>query len=163
VINVSSELGRGTTFLIYLPAVEVKKESKEPPAAVSVGRKGRILVMDDEDIVRNLAGDLIRALGHEVELAKDGEAVIEKYTAAMESGRPFDTVILDLTVRGGLGGRETIGRLHAIDPDVRAIVSSGYSDDAVVADYEKHGFKAYLGKPYRLSELRDALNAVLSG
>jgi CheY-like chemotaxis protein len=104
---------------------------------------------------------MITTLGHEVDLTEQGEAAIGKFQIARESGKPFDIVILDLTVRGGLGGRETIERLLAIDPGVRAIVSSGYSDDAVVSDYHKYGFKARLTKPYNIEELRDTLNALL--
>ena len=119
--------------------------------------------MDDEELVRNVAGALVKVLGNEVEVVENGEAAITKYMSARESGKPFDIVILDLTIRGGLGGTETIERLLEIDPGVRAIVSSGYSDNAVVADYQKYGFKASLNKPYKLEDLRDTLNALLSG
>jgi two-component system cell cycle sensor histidine kinase/response regulator CckA len=105
---------------------------------------------------------MIRALGHEVDLTENGEATIGKYRIARDSGGPFDIVILDLTIRGGLGGKETLERLLAIDPDVRAIVSSGYSDDAVISDYHKYGFKARMTKPYKLGKMRDTLNALLS-
>ena len=161
-IDVTSELGKGTTFFIYLPAVEGEKEISETPIASSVVRKGKILVMDDDEMIRNVARELILALGHEVDLVENGEAAIEQYRAAMVSGTPFDVVILDLTIRWGMGGRDTIQQLREIDPGVRAIVSSGYPDDAVVADYKKYGFNARLTKPYELEELRDALNALLS-
>ncbi|HXX54111.1 MAG TPA: PAS domain S-box protein [Thermodesulfovibrionales bacterium] len=162
IIHVTSELGKGTTFFIYLPAIKVNKDYKETFASSSVIRTGKILVMDDDTMVRNLAEELIKALGHEVELARHGESAVQKYQAAIESGKPFDIVILDLTIRGGMGGKDTIERLLAIDPDVKAIVSTGYSDDDAMADYEKCGFKARLLKPYRLNDLRDALNKTLS-
>ncbi len=161
-IDVISELGKGSTFFIYLPAIEAEKDIKETAAVSPVVRKGKILVMDDEALVRSIAGELIKTLGHEVDLAEHGEAAVEKYRSAKESGRPFDVVILDLTIRGGMGGRDTLERLSVIDPGIRAIVSSGYSDDAVVADYRKYGFKARLTKPYKLANLRDTLNALLS-
>jgi two-component system cell cycle sensor histidine kinase/response regulator CckA len=161
-IDVASELGRGCTFFIYLPAIQAEKEIKEPAAVSPVVRKGKILVMDDEALVRNIAEELIKALGHEVELAEHGEAAIKKYRSALESGKPFDVVILDLTIRGGMGGRDTFERLRIIDPGIRAIVSSGYSDDAVMADYRQYGFKARLTKPYKFASLRDALNALLN-
>jgi len=161
-IIVISELGKGTTFFIYLPAIETEKEIKETPAATSVVRKGKILVMDDEDLVLNIAGEMIQALGHDVDFARDGEAAIEKYRAAKESGNPFDVVILDLTIRGGMGGRETVERLLSMDNNVKAIVSSGYSGDAVVSEYYKYGFRTRLSKPYKLEVLRDTLNALLS-
>jgi PAS domain S-box-containing protein len=162
IINVVSEPGKGTTFSVYLPASDSEKTISEAPAVSSVVRKGTILVMDDEDLIRNSVGELIMALGHDVDLAENGEAAIEQYQTAMKAGTPYDIVILDLTVRGGLGGRETIERLLAIDSGVRAIVSSGYSGDAVLSDYHKYGFKTRLTKPYKLGELRDALNALLT-
>jgi PAS domain S-box-containing protein len=161
-IDVMSESGKGTTFFIYLPAVEAEEEITETTTASPAVRKGKILVMDDEERIRNVARELIMALGHEVDLAEHGETAIEKYHAAMKLGKPFDIVILDLTVRGGMGGKATIELLRVIDPGVKAIVSSGYSDDTVVADYEKYGFKARLTKPYKLDGLRDTLNALLS-
>ena len=161
VIDVESEVGRGTTFFIYLPAVEAAKEIRQETAAVTVARKGKILVMDDEELVLNIAGEMMKALGHDIDLAKHGQSAIEKYRAAMESGNPYDIVILDLTIRGGMGGRETIEQLLAIDAGAKAIVSSGYSDDAVVSEYHKYGFKAFLSKPYKIEALRDTLNMLL--
>ncbi len=163
VIDVKSEVDRGTTFYIYLPAVELDVEILKVPKASFIGRKGKILVMDDEELIRNVAGALLEVLGNEVEVVENGEAAITKYISAREAGKPFDIVILDLTIRGGLGGLETIERLLDIDPGLRAIVSSGYSDNAVVADYQKYGFKASLNKPYKLEQLRNTLNALLSG
>lgn len=161
IIEVESEAGTGTTFFIYLPAVEAAGEIRKEPAAAAFAGKGKILVMDDEELVLNVAGEMIKDLGHEVDLAKHGQSAIEKYRAAMESGKPFDVVILDLTVRGGMDGREALERLRLIDPGVKAIVSSGYSEDPVIADYEKYGFRARLPKPYRLAGLRDTLNLLL--
>jgi PAS domain S-box-containing protein len=162
VIDVKSGVGKGTIFYIYLPAVESEAEVPQIPKVSFAGRRGRILVMDDEELIRNVAGALVTVLGNEVEVAEHGEAAIMKFMNARETGKPFDIVILDLTIRGGLGGLETIERLLEIDPDVRAIVSSGYSDNAVVADFQKYGFKASLNKPYKFEDLRDTLNALLS-
>ena len=117
--------------------------------------------MDDEELIRDIAGDMIKALDHEVDLAENGEEAIGKYKAAMESGKPFDVVILDLTIRGGMGGRETIERLLEVNPKIKAIVSSGYSGDAIVSDYDNYGFSACLTKPYNLQELGDMLNNLL--
>ena len=161
VIHVSSKVGKGTIFYVYLPAIEAEKEISKSPELSPIVRKGKILVMDDEEMVRDIAGEMIKALDHEVEFAEDGEAAVEKYKAAMESGNPFDIAILDLTIRGGMGGRETIERLLAVNPKIKAIVSSGYSDDAVVSDYHNYGFRARLTKPYKLEELRDLLNSLL--
>src|SRR5208337_3107497 len=162
VIHVSSKVGRGTTFYVYLPAVEAVKEALQASRPSPFVRKGKILLMDDEELIRDITGEMIKALDHEVEFAEHGEEAIGKYKAAMESGNPFDVVILDLTIRGGMGGKETIERLFAVNPRIRAIVSSGYSGDAIVSDYHNYGFSACLTKPYKLQELRDSLNNLLS-
>src|SRR5208283_1886752 len=135
VIHVSSKPGMGTSVNVYIPAVEADKEGPQISELSPFIRKGRILLMDDEELIRDVAGRMIEVFGHEVEYAEHGEAAIEKYRAAMESGNPFDIVILDLTIRGGMGGKETVGKLLAVDPKIKAIVSSGYSNDTVVSDY----------------------------
>ena len=116
---------------------------------------------DDDPLVRDVAGALIRALGHSVSFADNGEAALGRYREAAAAGRPFDVVILDLTVRGGMGGAETIRRLREIDPGVKAVVSSGYAADGVIADHRRHGFSAALSKPYTLAGLRDVLDGLM--
>lgn len=161
-INVFSKVGTGATFNIYLPAIKAEKDETLVPGPSVFSRKGKILVMDDEELIRSIAADMIKALGHEIEVAEHGEAAIDKYKTATESGSPFDIVILDLTIRGGMGGRETIERLNTVNPGIKAIVSSGYSDDAAVSDYNNYGFSARLTKPYKFEELRDTLNRLLT-
>lgn len=162
-IDVVSVLDRGTKFSIYLPAIEAVKEVLQSDASsLFDDRKGKILFMDDDESIRNLMREMIKKLGHEVEFAENGTAAIEQYIKAKESGKPFDVVILDLTIRGGMGGKETIERLLTIDSGIKAVISSGYSDDAVISDYHKYGFNAFLIKPYKLKELRDTLNALLN-
>lgn len=162
-IDVKSEAGKGSTFFIYLPARDAGEappgESRAGAAARS--RKGRILVMDDEEQVRDVAMGLIDALGHNVECAENGEVAIEKFRQARNSGTPFDIVILDLTIRGGMGGEEAIGKLREIDPDVTAIVSTGYSDNPVVSEYRTYGFATYLNKPYTIHSLKESLDSLL--
>jgi len=161
-IAVKSKLNRGSTFTIYLPAARDAKMSTEmttPSAAVA--KKGKILLMDDEELVRDVARAMITVLDHEVQCAKDGKQAIELYRQRKDSGDPFDLVILDLTVKGGMGGEEAIGILRQIDPGIVAVVSSGYADSPVVANYKAYGFAAYLNKPYRIAELRDCLTALL--
>jgi CheY-like chemotaxis protein len=116
-------------------------------------RHNRVLVMDDEELIRDLSGEVLAYLGYEVCLAKDGAEAVTAYQKATDSGRPFDLVILDLTIPGGLGGRETIQQLRKIDPDVRAVVSSGYSDDPVMSDFKAYGFVGVLTKPYTSDDL----------
>jgi two-component system, cell cycle sensor histidine kinase and response regulator CckA len=161
-IRVQSEIGKGTSFFIYLPASGSAVEGPKNQAIAAKTRKGRILVMDDEEVVRAVAGELLTTLGHEVAFAEKGETALESYRAARDAGRPFDIVILDLTIRGGLGGRDTLRMLMEIDPDVRAVVSSGYSDDAALSNYLDQGFRTFLKKPYKIEELQSTLNALLT-
>jgi len=162
-IEVSSEIGKGTSFVIHLPAAgRVRRESVEvrAPAVVAAPmRSMRILVMDDEPVIRDVAGVLLRSLGHEVASAAHGAEAVEAYREAQRSGTPFHLVILDLTIRGGMGGMATMKKLLEIDPGVNAIVSSGYSDDDAIANFREFGFLAFLKKPYDVEELQ----AVVSG
>jgi PAS domain S-box-containing protein len=160
-IDVQSEPGIGTEFHIYLPAAEVEKQEPIHKPEATTTRKCRILVMDDEEVVRNVAQKMITALGHEIELATDGESAIEKYRQAFASGNPFDLVILDLTIKGGMGGEETVKRLLEMDPNVKTVVASGYSDYSTLSNFQAHGFSAVLSKPFTLDELRECLNALV--
>jgi PAS domain S-box-containing protein len=163
IIDVRSEVDKGSTFLLYLPArPAAKKEARAMPAIAAPGRTGRVLVMDDEPVIRDIACELIRALGHNAEFASQGKEAIKKYQEAQQSGRPFDIVILDLTVRGGMGGVETLQKLLEVDTRVKAVVSSGYSNDTVTAGFWKQGFKAFLKKPYNVDELENVLNRLLN-
>jgi signal transduction histidine kinase/CheY-like chemotaxis protein/cell division protein FtsB len=160
-IDVKSETNKGSTFTIYIPAIKsVPMPRAHLPEAESVGPL-RILLMDDDPMVLTVAGALIRALGHSVESAADGTEALEMYRRTFLSGDPFDIVILDVTVRGGMGGSETIVKLRKIDPGVKAIVSSGYSDDSATANYLDAGFRTFLKKPYNAEKLRDAIAAVM--
>jgi len=160
-INVSSVLGKGTTFTVYFPAAGQDVVGPASTAGPRTARTAQVLVMDDEELVRRVAHELLTGLGHDVELAAHGGEAVEKYLQAKAEGRPFDVVILDLTIRGGMGGDETMRKLLEIDPGVKAIVSSGYSNDNVVANYRDHGFAAFLKKPYDLTDLQATLNALL--
>jgi DNA-binding NtrC family response regulator len=122
---------------------------------------GRILVMDDEAMIRNLAGNILKRLGYEPAFALNGEEAIALYKEALDTGIPFDAVILDLTVKGGMGGKETIQELVSIDPGVRGIVSSGYANDPGVTNYRDFGFCAVMAKPYRVKEIGEQLEQLL--
>ncbi len=161
-IEVRSVVGKGSTFHIYLPATRTAAPlPAERPQPAST-RKARVLVMDDELIIRKVAQELLGSLGHDVAVAENGDAAVEQYRRAIAEGRPFDVVILDLTVRGGKGGAETMRELLAIDPGVKAVVSSGYSDDQVIATFRQHGFCFFLKKPYDIQELGRVLNDVMA-
>ncbi len=160
-IEVVSEVNKGSTFSFFLPAGEGPEDEKRPILSYDSARKGKILVMDDEDIIRNVVKTMTESLGHAVECASTGEEAIDTFAEALASGEPFDIVILDLTVKGGIGGEQTIQRIRDMDPSVKAIVSSGYADNPVVSDYRSYGFDAFLNKPYMIEALRDALNKLM--
>ncbi len=161
-VRIQSEVGKGTTVFIYLPLTSSEVEEPIGSASPATIRKGRILIMDDEEMIREVAGELLTALGHDVAVAETGESALAAYWAAREASLPFDAVILDLTIRGGMGGMETLQKLIELDPDVNAIVSSGYSDDAALSNYRKQGFRSFLKKPYNIEDLRRTLNSVLN-
>ncbi len=161
-IDVESDIGKGTSFYIYIPASERDVLELEDLDFKSIKRgRGRVLVMDDEELVRNVAGEMLKTIGYEVEFAKDGFEAIEKYRKAKEREKVFDCVILDLTVPGGMGGKELIKKLVKIDPGVRAIVSSGYSNDPIMSNYREYGFSGVVPKPYEIQELSNVLHEVV--
>jgi CheY-like chemotaxis protein len=160
-LGAASELGEGTTFEIYLPASEVSVRPEEKKEQKLLAGEGRVLLMDDEEQLRKSAGRILNKLGYEVEFAGHGEEAIEIYQKAQASGKPFDAVILDLTVPGGMGGKETIKKLIELDPEVKAVVSSGYSNDPVMAEFKEYGFQGVLVKPYKIEELGELLHKLI--
>lgn len=160
-IEVESEPGAGTTFRIYLPASGGEPQSvPAQPEGVPTG-KGRILVMDDEDDVRRVVGEMLRKLGYEPDFAREGAEAVMLYQHSVETGLPFAAVIMDLTIPGGMGGQETIKKLIEIDPGARVIVASGYSTDPVMADFESYGFLGVLSKPFTAEMLATVLQECL--
>jgi two-component system cell cycle sensor histidine kinase/response regulator CckA len=162
VITARSEQGAGSLFTLWLPSAGPGEEQHAASSAFAASRKGRILVMDDDEFVRSVAVESLRELGHDVEVAAHGDEAVERYCRAGADGCPFDVVILDLTVRGGKGGLQTLLKLRELDPAVKAVVSTGYSNDAIASEYRKHGFRAFLKKPYDLSTLSEVLDSLLS-
>lgn len=133
-----------------------------PPFSFGTGPKNqRILLMDDEEAILLATSELLRFLSHEVSTANDGAIAVEMYKKALDAGVPFDAVILDITVPSGMGAKETMPLLHAIDPSVRAIISSGYSTDPMILDFSRFGFAAAVIKPYGFKELSEALDRAL--
>ncbi|HVT72754.1 MAG TPA: PAS domain S-box protein [Lacunisphaera sp.] len=162
-IDVESEVGRGTTFRLWLPALRrAPTETAEPVRRESPRFSGRVLFMDDEESIRKMAGVMLRQLGFEVNCVAEGHAAVEEFQAARARGEPYTFVIMDLTVPGGFGGREAIRQLREIDPQVRAIVSSGYSSDPVLANHRAHGFCGVMAKPYQMEDVVRAIRAALA-
>lgn len=161
-ISVSSKQGVGTYFYVYLPSALREAEVKGAEEVVNTGN-GKILVMDDEELVRDVTREMLEIMGYETEFALDGREAIDKFRRAKESGKPFSAVILDLTIPGGMGGRDAMQKLLEVDPAVKAVVSSGYSKDPIMSDFRKYGFSGVISKPYRVSDFSRVITSVISG
>ncbi len=155
-ITVNSVKGEGTTFSIYVPASEYKVADVEEQSELVCG-VGKILIMDDEEPIRMMIEEMVKDLGYSAEHARDGEEAIDLYRKAKEAGQGFDVVIMDLTIQGGMGGKEAIAQLKEYDPGVKAIVSSGYSNDPIMSQYEKYGFCGVVKKPFKMVLLSQEL------
>jgi len=163
-IFVESSPEKGTVFNVYLPAstTDIVPEEKDMAEQEAQTRPGRILVMDDEELFQKVMASQLEYLGHEAVFAAGGKEAVEEYKKGMETGRPFDLVIMDLTIPGGIGGEEAVGMLLAMDPEAKVVVSSGYSNDPIMAYYQDYGFMAAIAKPFKLYELKQVLAMVLS-
>ncbi|HHL39249.1 MAG TPA: response regulator [Deltaproteobacteria bacterium] len=160
-MRLESRVGQGTTAFVYLPVSEEKEEGRA--ASAPLVTDGKILVMEDEEAVCTLLDEMLSPFGHDVVFARNGDEALRRYDEALRRNEPFDAVLMDLTIVGGMDGREAIKRLREMDPNVKAIVSSGQIDDPIMSDYKKHGFCYALAKPYTVAELRNALHNVLGG
>lgn len=163
-IEVASKLGVGTTFHVYLAAADAPASFSRSIETTEVTPRGsgRILLMDDEEMVRDVAAEMLRELGYEVTVSPDGSDMVARYREALGASQPYDAVIMDLTVPGGVGGVDAMAMLLAIDPTVRAVVSSGYSNDPVMGEFRRYGFAGVVAKPYQLKSLSDTLERVLA-
>lgn len=165
-ILAESTLGRGTTFTLLLPATEappaVRENDESGPRLPEDGRDRRILVMDDEAAICDIASAMLSHMGYEVDTCNDGVEAVTRYEQALASGRPYDAVIMDLTIPGGLGGQEAAQEILARDKDACLVVSSGYSHDPIIADYRRYGFQGVLTKPYKMGDLERVVAAVLA-
>ena len=155
--TVESRIGLGTTFDIYIPATD--KVVQNAPVALNRQHQGdgRILVMDDEEVVREWLGDALRQMGYTPEFAETGEQAIAAHAAAVDQQKPFKALIMDLTIAGGMGGKQALAQIRQREPAVVAIVASGYSNDPVMADFSRFGFSAALPKPFGLAALANVL------
>ncbi len=162
-VRIDSEMDVGTTVVFYLPVAETVFTGPEPKDEGPIRGTGRILLIDDEEMIRRSTGRMLERLGYEVALAADGEEGIDLYKDAIALGQAFDLVILDLTIRRGMGGDQAMRELLRIDPDVKAIVSSGYSADPILSSHKEHGFCGVVPKPYRIDKLAESIHRVLHG
>ncbi|HBE79326.1 MAG TPA: hypothetical protein DDW65_16365 [Firmicutes bacterium] len=160
-IEVESAVGTGATFHIYLPAAAGEAAVWEVSRKIAIEGEYKILLMDDDEIIRQVVGDMLTYYGYRITIAKDGNETIDLYRQAMSTGERFDAVIMDLTVPGGMGGLETMAVLRRIDPCVKAIISSGYASDPIMSDYSQYGFCGFVVKPYKFEELVEVLNTAL--
>jgi two-component system, cell cycle sensor histidine kinase and response regulator CckA len=162
-ITVSSRLGAGSAFNIFIPASEERVKEQTATQKTQLSRKGRILVMDDEAMVLEVATRMLRHIGFsDIHAASNGKDAVDAYRKSVEEGNPFTVVIMDLTVPGGMGGEEAVKSLLEINPAVKVIVSSGYSSGPVLSDYKSYGFSAVVGKPYTVDELAHALDEAIN-
>jgi two-component system, cell cycle sensor histidine kinase and response regulator CckA len=159
-ILAESTIGKGSVFRIYLPASTAQATPPPVPAPAPFVGKGKVLFMDDEEAVRFLAGHTLRRMGFQVEFAKDGLQAIALYGKALAAGERFCAVVMDLTIPGGMGGKEAVLQLHQLDPELKAFVSSGYSDDPVMANPSNYGFCGVIPKPFLYEEMVAALQQV---
>lgn len=161
---VDSSPGKGTVFTIYLPAILSTgiPANKKQFARQKAMKSARIMVMDDDRMIRDVTSAQLHTLGHDPVPTKDGKETINKYQALQDEKNPVDIVIMDLTIPGGMGGLEAVGKLLEVDPLAKVIVASGYSNDPVMADYKKYGFSAAIGKPFSLDELARVIESVLA-
>jgi len=161
-IIVESEISKGTTFNVYIQATGNFEINEQVIESEVIYGRGKVLIMDDDSIVRETAKNLLMQLGYDVFLTEDGDEAIECYSNALKNGDLFDAVILDLTIPGGMGGKEALTLLREIDPGVKAIVSSGYSNNSIMSDYKKYGFDGIIPKPYRIEEVSNVLSKVVN-
>jgi histidine kinase len=160
-ITFESEPGKGTRFFVYLPSSREQVHTEETMEQNNVVPAARVLIMDDDELVLRVAGNMLSHLGVSADYATHGEEAIAMYMTSVQEGHPYDLIIMDLTIPGKMGGKEVIVRLKEINPDIKAIVSSGYSNDPVMANYAEYGFCGVVAKPYRMEDLQAAINSVL--
>ena len=161
-LTVSSRLGEGTTFSIYLPASKEALETKQKGGKIPVAVGERILIMDDEQGVRLVLEAIVERLGYRPTTVPDGESAVERYRLSFEEGHPYALVIMDLTIPGGMGGQEALAHMLEIDPGVKAVVVSGYSNNPVLARYGEYGFRDRVSKPFKVEELAQVLARVIA-
>ncbi|MDH3772055.1 MAG: response regulator, partial [Nitrospirota bacterium] len=159
-ISVMSEVGMGTTFTVYMPASNSTPDSGQQSVPTIKSNRGRVLVMDDEQCIRRMTEDALTHFGYSVASVSDGQAAIDLVAQSLANEKKIQVVILDLTIPGAMGGKEAIQHLRRLDPQIKAIVSSGYSDDPILCNFQKYGFQGILVKPYKIYDLATILESL---
>lgn len=159
-IEVTSEPNAGTTFTVYLPALNKNQDEKKFDETIKPKKTGKILILEDDEMVCEALHQMLIAIGYEVCAANEGETALKLFKKAIDMNEPFDISILDLTIPGGLGGKDTLEEMRKIDPNTKAIISSGYSKEEIIGNYEKFGFSGVVTKPYSVQDLIQVLNDV---
>ena len=165
-LEIESKLGKGTKFTIYLPASKNEVIKKEQKSEIIISKKhhsAKILIMDDEEAIRKMSSQMIKVLGYEADSASDGKQAIMKYEDALKQNKPFDIILMDLTIPGGMGGKEAVKKILEINKKAKVIVSSGYASGPVMSDYKAIGFIDMIAKPYTIANLKEVINRVLNG
>lgn len=162
-IGVESEVGKGSIFSIYLPATPDAPIAERRDTYRVVRGSGKVLVMDDEFVIREVATAMLHSIGYDVDCAREGAEALELYKEAHDAGQTYSAVIMDLTISGGMGGKEAIKQLLEIDGNAKVIVSSGYSNDPIMANFKEYGFKGAVAKPYKIEEMSTTLAGVIKG
>jgi len=161
-IRIDSKIEKGTSVTILLPVIDTAPKTVRPEKIESKKQSlGKILLMDDEELIRDVGSEILEMIGFSVETVSNGEQAVQSYKEAKENNLPFNAVIMDLTIPGGMGGKETVEILKKLDPEVKAIVSSGYSNDPIMADFKDYGFDGVVAKPYRVEEMKSVLQEML--
>jgi PAS domain S-box-containing protein len=161
-LAVESHQGVGTTFYVYIPASQRRVQKAEDKKDVHHSGRGKILIMEDDETIRDVTGEMLSHFGYEVAFARDGNEALDLYAKARDTAAPFDVIIMDLTIPGGMGAKETIAKALQIDPQVKAIVASGYANDPLMTEFAQYGFRDRIVKPYKAGELHEILRRVIA-
>jgi PAS domain S-box-containing protein len=161
IITVDSNAGKGSTFSFYLPALDVSLESAVVEKTVKKYKGGKILVMDDDDAIRTVVAQILKSYGYQVTCCASGNETVQVYKSSLDDGKPFDVVIMDLTIPGGIGGKDVVKILLDFDPSLKAIVTSGYSNDPIMANYMEYGFVGVISKPFNIDDFINLLESVI--
>ncbi len=155
-------MGKGTTFTIFIPVADQVFTAIEPQTTRLQQGSGTIMVMDDEECLLELTQQVLNHLGYQAVTARNGAEAVERYRELLQNGETLDAVIMDLTIPGGMGGKDAMKAILEIDPQAKAIASSGYSSDPIMSHFREYGFSGAISKPFRIETLAQLLAEVIA-